>query len=109
VISAQVLKRPIVTEKSTILGEGGRYVFEVDSDATKRDIAKAVEWAFDVKVVKVNTLMVTGKVKRYKQGRRHLLEHKSSKSLRLKRFKTGVSKSDIDKLRALLPGANIKE
>ena len=67
-ISAQVLKRPIVTEKSTILGEGGRYVFEVDSDATKRDIAKAVEWAFDVKVVKVNTLMVTGKVKRY--GRR---------------------------------------
>lgn len=67
-IRAQVLKRPIVTEKSTILGEGGRYVFEVDSDATKRDIAKAVEWAFDVKVVKVNTLMVTGKVKRY--GRR---------------------------------------
>lgn len=67
-IRAQVLKRPIVTEKSTILGEGGRYVFEVDSDATKRDIAKAVEWAFDVKVVKVNMLMVTGKVKRY--GRR---------------------------------------
>lgn len=67
-ISAQVLKRPIVTEKSTILGEGGRYVFEVDPHATKHDIAKAVEWAFDVKVVKVNTLMVTGKVKRY--GRR---------------------------------------
>ena len=67
-INAQVLKRPIVTEKSTILGEGGRYVFEVDSDATKQDIAKAVEWAFDVKVVKVNTLKVPGKVKRY--GRR---------------------------------------
>ena len=67
-INPQVLKRPIVTEKSTILGEGGRYVFEVDPDATKHDIAKAVEWAFDVKVVKVNTLMVTGKVKRY--GRR---------------------------------------
>ena len=55
------------------------------------------------------TITGSGKVKRYKQGRRHLLEHKSSKSLRLKRFKTGVSKSDIDKLRALLPGANIKE
>jgi len=51
----------------------------------------------------------SGKVKRYKQGRRHLLEHKSSKSLRLKRFKTGVSKSDIAKLKALLPGAKIKE
>ncbi|HJP27613.1 MAG TPA: 50S ribosomal protein L23 [Dehalococcoidia bacterium] len=65
---AKVLKRPIITEKSTLLGEQGRYVFEVDSDATKHDIAKAVEWAFDVKVVKVNTLTVSGKVKRY--GRR---------------------------------------
>jgi large subunit ribosomal protein L23 len=65
---AKVLRRPIVTEKSTLLGEQGRYVFEVDSDASKHDIAKAVEWAFDVKVVKVNTLTVPGKVKRY--GRR---------------------------------------
>ncbi|MDG0867329.1 50S ribosomal protein L23 [Candidatus Lucifugimonas marina] len=65
---AKVLRRPIVTEKSTLLGAQGRYVFEVDSDASKHDIAKAVEWAFDVKVVKVNTLTVPGKVKRY--GRR---------------------------------------
>jgi large subunit ribosomal protein L23 len=65
---ANVLKRPIVTEKSHLLGEQGRYVFEVDSGASKHDIAKAVEWAFDVKVVKVNTLTVPGKVKRY--GRR---------------------------------------
>ena len=49
---AKVLRRPIVTEKSTIQSEQGRYVFEVDSDASKHDIAKAVEWAFDVKVVK---------------------------------------------------------
>jgi len=65
---AKVLRRPIVTEKSHLLGEQGRYVFEVDSGANKHDIAKAVEWAFDVKVVKVNTLTVPGKVKRY--GRR---------------------------------------
>jgi large subunit ribosomal protein L23 len=65
---ANVLRRPIVTEKSTLLSEQGRYVFEVDRGATKHDIAKAVEWAFDVKVVKVNTLTVPGKVKRY--GRR---------------------------------------
>jgi large subunit ribosomal protein L23 len=65
---AKVLRRPIITEKSTLLGEMGRYVFEVDSDASKHDIAKAVEWAFDVKVIKVNTLTVPGKVKRY--GRR---------------------------------------
>ncbi|MBN4059424.1 50S ribosomal protein L23 [Dehalococcoides mccartyi] len=66
--NARVLRRPIVTEKSTILGETGRYVFEVDKGATKHDIARAVEWAFDVKVIKVNTLRVPGKVKRY--GRR---------------------------------------
>jgi|TARA_B110000263_G_scaffold212727_1_gene196329 large subunit ribosomal protein L23 len=65
---AKILKRPIVTEKSHLLGEQGRYVFEVDSGANKHQIAKAVEWAFDVKVVKVNTLTVPGKVKRY--GRR---------------------------------------
>ena len=65
---ASVLKRPIVTEKSTLLGETGRYVFEVDSGASKPEIARAVEWAFDVKVVKVNTLKVPGKMKRY--GRR---------------------------------------
>ena len=64
-IRTKVLKRPIVTEKSTVLGETGRYVFEVDAAATKYDIARAVEWAFDVKVVKVNTLTVSGKVKRY--------------------------------------------
>ncbi len=64
-IRTKVLKRPIVTEKSTVLGETGRYVFEVDTAASKYDIARAVEWAFDVKVVKVNTLMVSGKVKRY--------------------------------------------
>ena len=62
---AKVLRRPIITEKSTLLGEMGRYVFEVDSAASKHDIAKAVEWAFDVKVIKVNTLTVPGKVKRY--------------------------------------------
>lgn len=66
--NVRILKRPIVTEKSTILGETGRYTFEVDRNASKHDIARAVEWAFDVKVVKVNTMKVPGKVKRY--GRR---------------------------------------
>ncbi|MDA1278526.1 MAG: 50S ribosomal protein L23 [Chloroflexi bacterium] len=65
---ASVLKRPIVTEKTTLLGESGRYVFEVESSASKHDIARAVEWAFNVKVVNVNTMNVTGKMKRY--GRR---------------------------------------
>jgi large subunit ribosomal protein L23 len=65
---ANVLIRPVVTEKSTLQQEQNRYVFEVDSSASKEQIAKAVEWAFDVNVIKVNTLTVPGKVKRY--GRR---------------------------------------
>ncbi|MGA0274484.1 MAG: 50S ribosomal protein L23 [Dehalococcoidia bacterium] len=65
---ANVLIRPVVTEKTTLQQDQNRYVFEVDSSASKEQIAKAVEWAFDVKVIKVNTLTVPGKVKRY--GRR---------------------------------------
>ena len=45
----------------------GKYTFEVDKRATKIDIKKAVEKLFDVKVLKVNTIKVAGKVKR--QGR----------------------------------------
>lgn len=59
------LRRPVVTEKSTILGESGKYVFEVDKRATKRDIRKAVEAAFDVTVIRVNTMKVPGKMKRF--------------------------------------------
>ena len=61
----QTLRRPVVTEKSTILGESGKYVFEVHRRATKIDIREAVEAAFDVTVVGVNTMKVPGKVKRF--------------------------------------------
>lgn len=61
---AKVLLRPVVTEKSTILGEGRKYVFDIASDANKYDVARAVEWAFDVKVESVNTYNRKGKTKR---------------------------------------------
>ena len=51
----------------------------------------------------------SGKVKYNKSGRRHLLEHKASKLVRSKRNKAGVSKTDIVKIRACLPGLKIKE
>lgn len=61
----QVLKRPVVTEKSTMLGALGQYVFEVDTRANKPQIAEAVEAAFDVTVLKVRTMMVRGKARRF--------------------------------------------
>ena len=64
----EVLKRPVITEKSTLLQERGKYVFEVQRRATKADVARAVQMAFNVGVVSVNTCMVRGKLKRFGRG-----------------------------------------
>ncbi len=66
--SYEVLGRPIVTEKSTLLGAQGKYVFEVKMNANKPQIREAVERAFDVHVTSVNTAIMHGKAKR--SGRR---------------------------------------
>ena len=59
-----IIVRPIVTEKSNNSLQFGRYTFEVNKNATKVQIAHAVEMLFDVKVLKVNTISVKGKAKR---------------------------------------------
>ena len=68
-----IIKRPIITEQSMEQTEMKRYTFEVDKRANKIEIAKAIEEIFGVKVAKVNTLNMQGKVKRmgrYPEGRR---------------------------------------
>ncbi|HAC17480.1 MAG TPA: 50S ribosomal protein L23 [Dehalococcoidia bacterium] len=60
-----ILRRPVITEKSTILQEEGRYTFEVALNATKHQIKEAVEEAFNVDVLQVNTMHVRGKRKRF--------------------------------------------
>ncbi len=68
-----IIKRPIVTERSMEQTEMKRYSFEVAKSANKIEIAKAVEEIFGVKVAKVNTLNMQGKEKRtgaYPKGRR---------------------------------------
>ena len=59
-----IIKKPIITEKSSSDIQEGKYTFEVNKKATKVDIAKAVEKLFEVKVLKVNTISVKGKEKR---------------------------------------------
>ena len=61
----EILRRPVITEKSTRLQSDGRYVFEVALGANKLQIKQSVEEAFDVKVVDVNTMKVRGKRKRF--------------------------------------------
>lgn len=63
-----VIKRPLVTEKNSLLAEKGIYVFEVDKKATKPEIKQAVEKFFRVKVASVNTAMCRGRAKRTKFG-----------------------------------------
>lgn len=63
----EVLIRPIVTERSYRLIEQQKYTFEVDKRSSKEEIARAVEQAFSVKVLQVNTVSMKGKLKR--QGR----------------------------------------
>jgi len=60
----EVLRRPIITEKSTILQGLHKYVFEVAMGANKAQIKEAVEKAFDVKVRAVNVIKVHGKTRR---------------------------------------------
>lgn len=60
-----VIKKPVITEKSMIALEAGKYTFEVDTRAHKLLIKQAVEAAFDgVKVASVNTVNVKPKAKR---------------------------------------------
>ena len=63
-IAEEVIVKPIVTEKSSMDIQEGKYTFEVNKKATKVEIAKAVEKLFEVKVLKVNTISVKGKQKR---------------------------------------------
>jgi len=60
----EIIIAPIVTEKSSMEIENGKYTFEVNKKATKIQIANAVEKLFEVKVLKVNTISVKGKEKR---------------------------------------------
>ena len=61
-----IIIRPVITEHSYDGMEFGVYTFEVAKEANKIEIAKAVEELFDVKVVKVNTMNVKAKPKRYR-------------------------------------------
>jgi len=69
----EILRKPLLTEKATVARENSNeYAFEVDARANKLQIKQAVESLFDVKVLKVRTISMKGKVKRLgiHQGRR---------------------------------------
>ena len=66
---SEVIIKPLISEKSYAAMQGGKYTFSVHPSANKIEIAQAVEEAFDVKVVAVNTMTVQGKERRRRNSR----------------------------------------
>ena len=75
----QVLRRPLITEKNTLLQAQGKYAFEVAEEANKQQIRQAVEKAFKVKVLTVNVMTVPGKTRRI--GRREVMTPSRKKAI----------------------------
>ena len=62
----QIILNPLVTEKSTQQSEFNKMVFSVPVDANKLEVKSSIEKIFSVKVTSVNTILLKGKVKRFK-------------------------------------------
>ena len=62
----QIIRSPIITEKTTIISEHNQVTFKVPLEVTKPEIKVAVEGLFEVKVKSVNTIVQKGKLKRFK-------------------------------------------
>lgn len=67
--SRDVIIRPILTEKTTLLAESGKYAFRVHDRANKLEIQRAVEELFRVDVVSVNVARMKGKWRRFGRSR----------------------------------------
>ncbi len=72
-----VLRTPVITEKSTMAAENDKVVFRISANASKKDVKQAIESLFNVSVVKVNTLNRKGKNKTFRgvKGRQSDVKH----------------------------------
>ena len=61
-----IIKKPLTTEKSTNLQQFNQYTFMVAKDSSSNEIKQAVEQIFKVKVIKINTSILRGKIKSFK-------------------------------------------
>lgn len=62
----EIIRQPVITEKTTNASEQNKVVFRVPLDSDKREVKAAVEGLFKVKVTAVNTIRVKGKTKRFR-------------------------------------------
>tara|TARA_Y100000590_G_scaffold447055_1_gene581678 strand:- start:800 stop:1120 length:321 start_codon:yes stop_codon:yes gene_type:complete len=73
-----IIKKPLLTEKSTNLNQYNQYSFIVHMDSNVFQIGKAIEKIFKVKVTKVNTIIVNGKPKAFKGSRGYKKNYKKA-------------------------------
>ena len=66
---SDIIISPVITEKSTILQESGKYTFKISNNADKSSVKKAIEEIFEVKVVAVNIIVKKGKPKTFGRNR----------------------------------------
>lgn len=66
---SDIIISPVITEKSTLLQESGKYTFKVTNEANKSSVKKAVEELFEVKVSSVNIIVNKGKPKTFGRNR----------------------------------------
>ena len=62
----EIIRNPLVSEKTTFVSQFNYYVFKVSNKSTKSQIKQAVEKLFNVKVLSVNTLNQNGKIKKFR-------------------------------------------
>ena len=75
----EIIKAPVITEKSANIAQEGKYVFKVDPKANKTEIKQAIEKIFNVKVVEISTM--NEKTKKKRVGRYSGLSNRSKKAI----------------------------
>ena len=73
-----IIKFPVVTEKSTKISQNNQFVFKVGINSSKEEIKKAVEKLFKVKIKAVNTIKVKGKKKIFKGTKGKRIDYKKA-------------------------------
>ena len=76
--SLSIIKKPLMTEKSTNLNQFNQYTFQVSKDSNVFEIKSAIEKIFKVKVKKVNTSILRGKIKSFKGSLGHRKDTKKA-------------------------------
>ena len=75
----EIIKAPVITEKSAAIAQEGKYAFKVDPKANKTEIKQAIEKLFNVKVVEISTM--NEKTKKKRVGRYSGLSNRSKMAI----------------------------